>query len=76
MVDNMKELDELLEALEAWEKEGILLYQWPADIELREAYRAYKAIPKPLVLEAVDFPLKPNTQHFVVNGVCYRLSGG
>ena len=47
----MKELNNLLEALERWYIEG---NQYEAEKYLRAEYRAYKAATPPLVLEAVD----------------------
>ena len=48
----MKELNDLLEALERWYIEG---NQYEAEKYLRAEYRTYKAVAPPLVLEAVEW---------------------
>jgi len=48
----MKELNDLLEALERWYIEG---NQYEAEKYLRAEYRAYKAATPPLVLEYIHY---------------------
>ena len=50
-------LQDLLDALEAWVMPEYIKppnYPYPEEIAVAEAYRAYKAAPKPLMLERVD----------------------